>query len=326
MRINQLLLKLLAMKRVLITGANGFVGRALVATLRNHGHWLPVAGLRAGRADGFEGPVAIHGPVEAVRDWTPFVHDTDTVVHLANRAHVMSDDGPEALERYRAINVDPTRRVAKAAAAQGVRRFVFVSSIKVNGARTPSGESFVATDTPTPEDAYGQSKAEAEAALFAVARDTGMDVVIVRPPLIYGPGVKGNFARLLRWVGKGIPLPLGAIDNRRSLVGLDNLVHLLVTCLDHPAAANQVFLAGDGEDISTTELLKRVAAVMNRPARLIPVPPSVLRFGARLVGRDEMARRLLESLQIDVSHTREVLGWTPPMSLDEGLRRAVGGR
>jgi nucleoside-diphosphate-sugar epimerase len=228
------------------------------------------------------------------------------------------------LAEYRRVNVDGTLALARAAAQAGVRRFVFVSSIKVNGERTPPGRAFRADDAPAPADAYGVSKWEAEQGLFALSRETGMEVVVIRPPLVYGPGAKGNFAALVRWVARGVPLPLGAVrHNRRSLVGLDNLVDLIVTCLDHPGAANEVFLAADGEDLSTADLLRRVGRAMGHPARLLPVPVWVLQAAAASLGKRAVAERLLGSLQVDGSKAGELLGWEPPCMVDEGLRRAV---
>lgn len=256
----------------------------------------------------------------------------DVVIHAAARAHVLQERAADPLAEYRRVNVDGTLALARAAAEAGVRRFVFVSSIKVNGERTAPGRAFRADDAPAPGDAYGVSKWEAEQGLCALARETGMEVVVVRPPLVYGPGAKGNFAALVRRVARGVPLPLGAVrHNRRSLVGLDNLVDLIVTCLDHPGAANQVFLAADGEDLSTADLLQRVARAMGRPARLLPVPVWVLQAAAASLGKRAVAQRLLGSLQVDGSKARELLGWAPPVSVDEGLKRSVattgvGGR
>ena len=207
-----------------------------------------------------------------------------------------------------------------------MRRFVFVSSIKVNGEATPTGSSFTADDLPAPLDAYGISKMEAEQGLREIASQTGMQVVIVRPPLVYGPGVKANFAAMMRWLQRGVPLPLGAIHNQRSLVALDNLVDLLVTCLTHPAAANQTFLVSDGEDVSTTELLRRMGQAMGKPARLLPVPASWLQLAATLVGKRAVAQRLCGSLQVDIEKTRQLLGWSPPLTLDQGLKKAAEGR
>jgi nucleoside-diphosphate-sugar epimerase len=238
----------------------------------------------------------------------------------------MRDAASDPLLAYRAANVEGTLNLARQAAAAGVRRFVFVSSIKVNGEQTAAGQAFGADDTASPQDAYGISKAEAEAGLKAIAVSTGMEVVIIRPPLVYGPGVKATFLSMMRWLQRGVPLPLGAVTrNRRSLVALDNLVDLIVTCVHHPAAANQTFLVSDGEDLSTTGLLQRLAAAMGVPARLLPVPAWALEAGAALLGRRAMLQRLCGNLQVDITKTRDVLGWLPPIGVDEGLRRAAAG-
>jgi nucleoside-diphosphate-sugar epimerase len=246
------------------------------------------------------------------------------VLHLAARVHVMNDTSADPLQAFREANTQATLRLGRQAAAMGVRRFVFVSSIKVNGEATRQGRPFTANDAAAPEDPYGMSKAEAEAGLRQIATETGMEIAIVRPPLVYGPGVKANFAALIHALRRGLPLPLGSVtNNRRSLVALDNLVDLLLTCIDHPAAANQTFLVSDGEDLSTTGLLQRLGLAMGRPARLIPVPPALLRLGATLIGKGDVAQRLLGNLQVDIAHTRHTLGWAPPVSVDEGLRRAA---
>jgi len=237
----------------------------------------------------------------------------------------MEDTAANPLDEFRRVNVQGTLNLARQAAAAGVRRFVFVSSIKVNGEMTQLGRPFTADDAPAPLDAYGVSKMEAEQGLREIALQTGMEMVIIRPPLVYGPGVKANFAAMMRWLRYGVPLPLGVIHNQRSLVSLENLVDLLVTCITHPAAANQTFLVSDGEDVSTTELLRRMGQAMGKPARLLPVPGSWLKLAAGLVGKGDVAQRLCGSLQVDISKTRELLGWVPPVSLDEGLRRAAAG-
>jgi nucleoside-diphosphate-sugar epimerase len=215
--------------------------------------------------------------------------------------------------------------LARQAAAAGVRRFVFVSSIKVNGEATQPGHPFTAGDAPAPLDPYGISKMEAEQGLRQIAAETGIEVVIIRPPLVYGPGVKANFAAMMRWLRRGVPLPLGAIDNQRSLVALDNLADLIITCITHPAAANQTFLVSDGQDVSTSELLRRMGRAMGRPARLLPVPAGLLELGAALVGRRDMAQRLCGCLQVDIEKTRQLLGWSPPLTLDQGLTKAAQG-
>lgn len=311
-------------RRVLVTGASGFVGSALLARLATDARHLLRAAVRRPLPD-LDPAIeqAAVGDLDAATDWRDALAGVDVVVHTAARVHVMRDREADPLQAFRRVNVEGTRRLARDAAAAGVRRFVFLSSIKVNGESTSPGRPFRADDVPAPVDPYGVSKREAEAALQEVGRDSGMQWVVIRPPLVYGPGVKANFAALMRLVARGVPLPLGAIDNRRTLVALDNLVDLIATCIDHPAAANQVFLAGDAEDLSTTDLLRRMGAALRRPARLIPVPAAWLAALARLAGRADFARRLLGSLQVDTSHAREQLGWTPPVGIDVVLQRTA---
>jgi nucleoside-diphosphate-sugar epimerase len=237
----------------------------------------------------------------------------------------MQDTATDPLTAFRTANVDGTLNLARQAAAAGVKRFVFISSVKVNGEFTLSGRAYSEADAPKPEDAYGQSKHEAEQGLRQIASDTGMEVTIIRPPLVYGPGVKANFASLMRAVQRGWPLPLGAVHNQRSFVALDNLVDFIVTCITHPQAANQTFLVSDGQDLSTPDLIRRMARAMNRPARLLSVPVWALKAGASLLGKGDAVQRLCGNLQVDISKSRELLGWSPPISVDEGLRRAVGG-
>jgi nucleoside-diphosphate-sugar epimerase len=251
--------------------------------------------------------------------WTHALSGIDAVVHTAARAHVMRDTAPDPLAEFRRVNVSGTLALARQAAAAGVKRFVFISSVKVNGEGTEPGRPYRASDRPAPVDPYGVSKHEAEQGLLQLAHETGMSVSIIRPVLVYGPGVKGNFLTLMRWLHKGIPLPLGAIQNRRSFVALDNLVDLIVTCLDHPAASGRIFLVSDGEDLSTTTLLQRVAAALGRTARLVPVPAMALFAVARLLGKADIAQRLCGSLQVDISSTRGLLGWAPPVGVDQAL-------
>ena len=243
----------------------------------------------------------------------------DIVIHAAARAHVLKDEVLNPLVEYRRVNVEGTLNLARLAADSGVKRFIFVSSIGVNG--NINSKPFTENDEPNPVESYAQSKWEAELGLWKIQRETGMEIVIIRPPLVYGLNAPGNFGSLMRWVEKEIPLPLGSINNKRSLVALDNLVDLIITCIDHPAAANQVFLAGDGLDLSTTELLQGVAKAMDKKSRLLPVPPSLLMLGATLLGKKAMAQRLLGSLQVDISKARDLLGWEPPISVEEGLKR-----
>jgi nucleoside-diphosphate-sugar epimerase len=305
---------------LLLTGANGFLGSRLAVTLNAKPYVRLTAAVRRSVQLSAMNVVEVQS-LDANTDWSDAVTEQQVVIHTAARAHIMKNEAADPLVEYRRVNVDGTLNLARQAVDAGVTRFIFISSIKVNGEQTTCGGVYKAEDLPVPEDAYGISKYEAEQGLLQVAANTGLEVVIIRPPLVYGPGVKGNFFSMMRVVKKGFPLPLGAVHNKRSLVALDNLVDLIITCIDHPAAANQVFLAGDGEDLSTTELLRGVAKAAGVLSRLIPVPAAVLMFGASLLGKKEMAQRLLGSLQVDISKARDLLGWTPPLSVEEGLRR-----
>jgi nucleoside-diphosphate-sugar epimerase len=242
----------------------------------------------------------------------------DVVVHLAARVHMMNDDAPDTLTEFRRVNVEGTVALARAAVEHGVRRIVFVSSVKVNGEAT-AGRPFTDDDAPAPQDPYGVSKREAEDALRMIGTRTGMEITIVRPALVYGPGVRANFLHLLKTVERGIPLPLPNIQNRRSLVGVENLADLLVECVGHPGAANETFMASDGEDVSTRELVARMAKALGRPARFLPVPESAIRLAARMTGKEAAVDRLFGSLVVDSSKARQKLGWKPPVTLDNGL-------
>ena len=307
--------------KVLVTGASGFVGSATCARLVLQGmnvlgtvRHLPIQPLL-----GVD--YCIMGDLDTNTDWRGALTGVDAVIHCAARVHVMQETAADPLVAFHAANVAGTEQLARQAAVAGVRRFVFLSSVKVNG--EGGLVAYRETDPPAPQDAYGISKYEAELGLREVAVETDMEVVMVRPPLIYGSGVKANFQALMRALVRGIPLPLGAIHNRRSLVALDNVVDLIVTCIEHSAAANETFLVSDGEDLSTTELIRRLARAMCRPARLIPMPTTALMAGATLLGKREMARRLCGTLQVNITKARTVLGWTPPVSVDEGLRRTA---
>jgi len=312
---------------ILVTGASGVVGGALVRRLAATPSFNGV--VASVRRKGESLPKEVQqipiGDLLPTTDWSTTLQDIDAVVHCAGRVHVMQDDAIEPLQAFREVNVSCTLNLARQAADAGVRRFVFISSIKVNGEVTQPGQPFTADDIPAPLDPYGVSKLEAEQGLRKIEEETGIEMVIVRPPLVYGPGVKANFASMMRWLVRGIPLPLAAIQNSRSMVALDNLVDLLVTCVKHPDAAGQTFLVSDGEDMSTTELLHRTAQAMGKKALLLPIPAFVLLWGADLLGKRAVAQRLCGSLQLDINKTRQILGWTPPVTVDEGLRRAAEG-
>lgn len=316
--------------KILVTGANGFVGRALCQDFERRCHVV----IRAVRVANADNEVAV-GDIGPETDWSPvlgrppsaygFAPEVDAIVHLAAHVHKMPGRWNRSAPEFRQLNTLGTLNLARQAVTAGVRRFIFLSSIKVNGAASRPGAPFRADDPPAPEDAYAISKYEAEQGLLALARETGLEVVIIRPPLVYGPGVKGNFRTLLDWAARPWPLPLGAIRNRRSYVALDNLVDLIVTCLDHPAVANQVFLVSDDEDVSTPILLALAGRALGRRVRLWPVPVTALTLAASLLGRRAWTDRLCGNLQADIVKTRALLGWRPPIGLDEGLRRTVGG-
>ncbi|MBC3337737.1 SDR family oxidoreductase [Pseudomonas proteolytica] len=307
--------------RLLVTGSSGFVGRHLIQQLQGSTD-LQVRALvrRLPDVSASDVEYVVLPDFSAVSPEHPAVQGVDVVVHLASRVHVMNDTEVDPLAAFRQVNVGHTLALARSAASAGARRFVFVSSVKVNGEQTAPGRPFRETDPSAPVDPYGISKMEAEEALKALALETGLEVVIVRPVLVYGPGVKANFESMMKWLVKRVPLPFGAISNQRSLVALDNLVSLILTCTTHPAASNQTFLSSDGDDVSTTELLRKLATALDAPARLIPVPQWVLACGATLLGKKALSQRLCGSLQVDITKAREVLGWHPPLTLEQGLQ------
>ncbi|NMM13765.1 MAG: SDR family oxidoreductase [Rhodoferax sp.] len=310
---------------ILVTGATGFVGSSLVARLVREGIETRAC-VRRDEASTPDGVSTVNvGELTADVNWSHALAGVEVIVHLAARVHVMHDTEADPLTAFRAVNVQGTLNLARQAAAAGVKRFVFISSVKVNGESTLPGRAFTEADGPDPQDAYGLSKHEAEQGLRQLAADTSMEMVIIRPPLVYGPGVKANFAALMRAVQRGWPLPLGAVHNQRSLVALSNLVDFIVTCISHPQAANQTFLVSDGQDLSTTELVRGMARAAGVPARLLPVPVWALQAGATLLGKGDAVQRLCGNLQVDISKARQLLGWVPPVSMAEGLRRAVGG-
>jgi nucleoside-diphosphate-sugar epimerase len=302
--------------KVLVTGSNGFIGSTLCDQLAG----ADIDFVRAVR-NPLPGAVAV-GSISGETDWSEALQDVDAVVHLAARVHVLNENAPGSEAEFEKVNVDGTTNLARQAAKAGVSRFVFISSIGVHG--QSSGEvPFSADDLLEPHNQYSQSKYRAELALKKVCAETGMEAVVVRPPLVYGPGDGANFLRLMKWVDSGIPLPLGALKNLRSPVFVGNLCDLIFRCLKNPAAAEQVFLVSDDRDVSTPDLLRMVASNMGKPARLFPVPKSILRLAGWVLGRSGDITRLCGSLQLDISHTKETLGWTPPFTLEAGIEKTV---
>lgn len=307
-------------KPVLVTGANGFIGRAVSKRLKQEG----VRVRDAVRTISNTGTEWLSPTLGGEADWRPLLEGAVVVIHTAARAHVLNELSSNPLAEFRIANTLGTLSLAQQAAEMKVKRFVFLSSIGVNGTTTTS--PFKETDTPCPSEPYALSKLESEMGLLEISEKTGMEVVVIRPPLVYGPNAPGNFGRLAKAVKSGIPLPFGSITkNRRSLVGLDNLVDLIFTCVFHPAAANQIFIAGDGEDLSTADLIRRMALAFQINSRLLPCPVGLLESMARAVGRGAMINRLCGSLQVDIGKSHRVLGWQPPFSLDQGLKKVAEG-
>jgi nucleoside-diphosphate-sugar epimerase len=310
--------------KILVTGASGFLGRAFALHATARGLALRAAVRHLDQVSDQHVETVAMPKIDAETDWSEALQGITAVVHCAARAHVTRETSPDPLAEFRRVNVAGTIALARQAARGGVRRFIFISSIGVNGAETFSN-AFTADDIAAPDTDYALSKYEAETELWRLSKHTGLEIVIIRPPLIYGPRAKGNLQSMIRWINYGIPLPFGAIHNKRSLIAIDNLLDLMFLCLDHPLAANQIFLASDGTDISTTELLRGIAAAFGRRVVLFPIAPGVLRMISGAAGRQDIAQKLISSLQIDDSKTRERLGWSPPVKLYEGLRRIATG-
>lgn len=303
---------------ILLTGATGFLGKRLACAIAADKGLHVTAVVRNCVELPVDRVFEITG-IDVNTNWLSVLTGQQVVIHTAARAHVMKSESVDSLAQYRKINVDGTLNLARQAAAAGVQRFIFISSIGVNG--NVNSRPFTESDAPKPVEPYAQSKWEAEKELWTIQQETGIEIVIIRPPLVYGPNAPGNFLKLVSWVESGVPLPFGCISNRRSLIAIDNLVDLIMTCINHPAAANQVFLAGDGQDLSTTELLRGVAKAMGKTSRLIPVPVSMMMLAAVLLGKRAMAQRIFGSLQVDISKARDTLDWEPPLSTEEGLKR-----
>lgn len=304
--------------RICITGASGFVGRAVNYRLSAMGYDC-VGFSRAVTSNSF---VSV-GDIGTNTAWMPHLAGAEVLIHLAARVHVMYEKSADPLAQFRQVNVQGTLSLANAASKAGVKRFVFVSTAKVNGESTIAGKPFTEADPANPQDAYSVSKWEAEQGLMAITRDTGMEVVIIRPPLVYGPGVKANFAALMRAVQRGIPLPFGAVHNVRSLVGLDNLVDLITLCISHPAAANHTFLVSDGQDVSTSGLVRTMANAAGIADRQIALPVWCLQWLGKMTGKSAAVDRLCGNLQLDITKAKTLLSWVPPVSLEEGIRRAM---
>jgi nucleoside-diphosphate-sugar epimerase len=305
---------------ILLTGGTGFLGGALLTALENEN----VRVLGRQKPATLSASSFYKSEINADTDFSHAVKDKKVVIHCAARVHIMDDNSSSPLDYFRGVNTYSTLNLAQQAADAGVKRFIFISSIKVNGESTEFGLPFKADDLFIPDDPYGLSKYEAEIGLRKIAEKTGIEVVIIRPPLIYGPGVKANFASLMKWVNRGVPLPLGCItENKRSLVSIDNLVDLIVTCIDHPNAANETFLVSDDEYLSTTQLLINMILAFDAPNRLIPIPSKWFTVVAKLIGKPEISQRLCGSLQVDISKTKELLNWQPPYSSSESMKKTA---
>lgn len=309
--------------RLLVTGANGFVGQYLCAELLRQGQSVRAAVRSASPPiDNIE--VAVIGAIDGETNWADALRDVDVIIHLAARVHVMKDVAADPLAEFLKVNMQGTANLASQAAAAGVKRLVYVSSIKVNGERTTETQPFAESDKPNPQDAYAVSKWQAEQILQCIAQETGLEVVIVRPPLVYGPGVKGNFIRLLGAIDKGIPLPLASVRNKRSLIYLGNLADVLIACASHPAAAGKTYLVRDGEDISTPELIRQMAMGMGKTVRLFPLPVGLLRGFGRLFGKLEPIERVVGSLCVNDCLIRNEIGWKPRFTVQQGLQVTAG--
>jgi nucleoside-diphosphate-sugar epimerase len=302
--------------KILVTGATGFLGKFITTELvKNSFQIIPVSRVNSINSIGI-------GDIDESTKWEHLLNNCGVVIHLAARVHQMHDDSPNPLLEFRRVNTEGTLNLARQAKKSGVKRFIFVSTIKVNGDESIS--TYSESSDPNPIDAYAISKWEAEEGLNELSREGNMEVVIIRPPLIYGPGVKANFASMINWIRRGLPLPLGSINNKRSLVAIENLADFILLCADQsksPNAANQTFLISDGHDVSTTQLLNNVRSAYGVKVPLIPVPAELLHWGLNLIGKSELSSRLLGSLTVDISKARNLLGWEPKIDMLSQLRK-----
>lgn len=318
-------------KQVLITGASGFVGKALLKRLQDDAYIQPHALLRTHTSISRQATVStdasyseyIYSDFNDTDNLSKALEGKDCVIHCAARVHMMNEQHPDPLEAFRAVNTQGTLTLARLAASLGVKRFIFLSTIKTLGEETQPGKAYAYDDPLAPEDAYGISKAEAEVGLQAIASETGMACVIIRPPLVYGPGVKANFAAMMKLAAKNLPLPLGAIKNKRSMVALGNLVDLLCTCIVHPNAANQTFLVSDDHDVSVTALVAQLTRAAGKKPCLLPIPMKLIQLLAALLGKKAVADRLCGSLQLDITHTKDTLNWQPPITFKDAIATCV---
>ena len=314
----------LSLKKILVTGSTGFLGKAIIQKLYELEEYSIRASTRVkynNLHDSIE--ISYIDNVSASTDWSAALKDVDVIIHTVARVHVMNETSDDPLIEFRDVNTYGTLNLATQASIAGVKRFIYLSSIKVNGEGTTLHSVFSEADIPAPSDPYGVSKHEAEVSLIKLSQNITMDVVIIRPPLIYGPGVKANFLSMMRLINKRIPLPLGLINNSRSLVAIENVVDLIITCIEHPAASNQVFLVSDGDDMSTTDLCKKMASALGVSVILLPIPQFIIEVSAALIGKKSISDRLCGSLRVDISKAKNMLGWTPPMGVDEALLKTA---
>lgn len=310
--------------KILLTGASGFVGRSLCDRLLAENHRI-IAPVRSHDLLPYNHnlrPEKISGLQDSL-DWKLMLKDVEVIIHLASRVHVMNDTSIDPLAEFRKINVGATLNLARQAVELGVQRFIYMSSIKVNGEKTLPVKPFTAEDKPAPVDPYGISKYEVEQSLAQIASETGLEVVILRPPLVYGPNVKANFLRLIKWVKLGLPLPLGSLHNQRSMVYVGNLVDAVIACLEHPSVAGETFLVSDGEDVSTPQLITMIASAMGKTSRVLPFPTAILNILGKATGKSTEVERLANSLCVDSGKIRTLLGWNPPFTMEAGIQETV---